>query len=112
MMGSYQLLCGSSMAGDHRQAARSDTWHHTPACQVSDKISPEDLTTMIGAFNPDNLPGRLAVVVRMGAAKLRQHLPTLIRAVEASGQVSKHTPRAHAGLQQDTSGVRCRCPGC
>ena len=59
----------------------------TPACQVSDKISPEDLTTMIDAFNPDNLPGRLAVVVRMGAAKLRAHLPTLVHAVEASGQV-------------------------
>jgi 3-deoxy-7-phosphoheptulonate synthase len=37
---------------------------------------------MIRAFNPDNLPGRLAVVVRMGAAKLRTYLPGLIEAVE------------------------------
>ncbi len=61
----------------------------SPCChlQVSDKCTPEDLVTMIDAFNPDNLPGRLAVVVRMGAAKLRAHLPSLIQAVEARGQV-------------------------
>ena len=60
--------------------------------QVSDKCSPEDLVEMIGAFNPDNLPGRLAVVVRMGAAKLRAHLPALIQAVEAAGQVGAPPP--------------------
>jgi 3-deoxy-7-phosphoheptulonate synthase len=50
--------------------------------QVSDKCPPADLVSMIKAFNPDNLPGRLAVVVRMGAAKLRTHMPALIEAVE------------------------------
>lgn len=43
---------------------------------------------MIRAFNPDNLPGRLAVVVRMGAGKLRAHLPALIEAVEQAQLVS------------------------
>lgn len=42
---------------------------------------------MITAFNPDNLPGRLGVVVRMGARKLRENLPNLIAAVQRSGQV-------------------------
>ncbi len=42
---------------------------------------------MITAFNPDNLPGRLGVVVRMGARKLRENLPDLIAAVQRSGQV-------------------------
>jgi 3-deoxy-7-phosphoheptulonate synthase len=50
--------------------------------KVSDKCPPADLVSMIKAFNPDNLPGRLAVVVRMGAAKLRTHMPALIEAVE------------------------------
>ncbi len=44
---------------------------------------------MIAAFNPDNVPGRLAVVVRMGAAKVRTHLPRLVQAVQRSGQVSR-----------------------
>ncbi len=56
-------------------------------CQVSDKIDPAELVAMIAGFNPDNIPGRLAVIVRMGAAKLRTHLPALIEAVEAAGQV-------------------------
>lgn len=58
------------------------TLHCRHAEQVSDKCPPPDLVSMIRAFNPDNLPGRLAVVVRMGASKLRAHLPALIEAVE------------------------------
>ena len=42
---------------------------------------------MIAAFNPENTPGRLAVVVRMGAAKVRSHLPALVKAVTDAGQV-------------------------
>jgi len=55
--------------------------------KVSDKCTPEELVEMITAFNPDNLPGRLGVVVRMGATKLRQNLPKLIDAVQRSGQI-------------------------
>ena len=55
--------------------------------QVSDKIDPADLVSMIDAFNPDNTPGRLAVVVRMGAAKVRTHLPALIKAITEAGKV-------------------------
>ncbi len=68
--------------------------------QISDKIDPSDLVSMIAAFNPDNTPGRLAVVVRMGAAKVRSHLPRLIDAVQRAGQVrtnprSKYVRSAH-----------------
>lgn len=56
--------------------------------QVSDKCTPEDLVSMISSFNPDNVPGRLGVVVRMGAPKLREKLPALIEAVRQSGQVN------------------------
>ena len=42
---------------------------------------------MISSFNPENTPGRLAVVVRMGAAKVRTHLPALIKAVTDAGKV-------------------------
>ena len=39
--------------------------------KISDKMEPSQLVSMIGAFNPENTPGRLAVVVRMGADKAR-----------------------------------------
>ena len=54
--------------------------------KVSDKMDPNDLVTMIHSFNPENTPGRLAVIVRMGAQKLREKLPHLIEAVERAGQ--------------------------
>lgn len=55
--------------------------------QVSDKADPAELVSLIASLNPDNTPGRLAVIVRMGAEKLRQKFPAFIEAVEQAGQV-------------------------
>ena len=58
-----------------------------PICvKVSDKMDPNDLVPMIHAFNPENTPGRLAVIVRMGQEKVRGKLPARVQAVERAGQ--------------------------
>lgn len=57
--------------------------------KVSDKMDPSKLVSLIATLNPDNVPGRLAVIVRMGAAKLREKFPALIEAVEEAGQVRR-----------------------
>ena len=41
---------------------------------------------LIQTLNPTNNPGRLAVIVRMGADNLREKLPMLLRAVADAGQ--------------------------
>ena len=46
----------------------------------------EDLIELINTLNPENEAGRLNVIVRMGADKVGDHLPALIRAVEKEGQ--------------------------
>jgi 3-deoxy-7-phosphoheptulonate synthase len=46
----------------------------------------EDLVKLINTLNPENEAGRLNVIVRMGADKVSDHLPALIRAVEKEGQ--------------------------
>lgn len=56
-----------------------------PPRQVSDKMDPSELVALIATLNPENTPGRLAVIVRMGAKKLREKLPTLIEAVQQVG---------------------------
>ena len=38
--------------------------------KISDKMDPSDLVTLIAALNPENTPGRLAIIVRMGAVKV------------------------------------------
>ena len=54
--------------------------------KISDKASPQDVLDILDAFNPDNIPGRVTLITRMGAEKLRTHLPPIIRAVQASGK--------------------------
>ncbi|KAH9330242.1 hypothetical protein KI387_002350 [Taxus chinensis] len=55
--------------------------------KVSDKMNPGDLVKLVEILNPENKPGRLTVIVRMGAEKLRVKLPHLIRAVRRAGLI-------------------------
>lgn len=49
-------------------------------------MDPDELIRLIDAVNPENEAGRLNVIVRMGADKVGDHLPALIRAVEREGK--------------------------
>lgn len=54
--------------------------------KVSDKCTPEELIRIIDTMNPNNTPGKLTIIVRMGAEKLRANFPGLIRAVQREGK--------------------------
>ena len=54
--------------------------------KISDKCTTDELIKIIDAINPDNIPGRVTIIVRMGAEKLRANLPNLIRAVQREGR--------------------------
>ncbi|MDB2384449.1 3-deoxy-7-phosphoheptulonate synthase class II [Endozoicomonas sp.] len=49
-------------------------------------LPPDDLLRLIDVVNPDNDVGRLNIIVRMGADKVEEGLPPLIRAVEKEGR--------------------------
>ncbi len=49
-------------------------------------MEPDDLLRLIDRLNPENDPGRLTLIARMGADKVEEHLPPLIRAVEREGR--------------------------
>lgn len=55
--------------------------------QVSDKMDPGELVKLCEILNPQNKPGRLTVIVRMGAEKLRQKFPALVRAIRQAGVI-------------------------
>ncbi|KAL0726400.1 hypothetical protein Bca4012_022493 [Brassica carinata] len=55
--------------------------------KVSDKMVPSELVELIEILNPQNKPGRITVIVRMGAENMRVKLPHLIRAVRGAGQI-------------------------
>src|SRR5579875_2786517 len=46
----------------------------------------DDLLRLIDVLNPRNEPGRLTLISRMGAEKVRDKLPPLLRAVRRSGR--------------------------
>ena len=48
-------------------------------------MDPEDLVKLCQTLNPENEAGRLNVIVRMGAGKVGDGLPALIKAVEREG---------------------------
>ena len=49
-------------------------------------LNPDEMLRLIDMLNPENEPGRLTLIVRMGADKVEQGLPPLIRAVEREGR--------------------------
>ncbi|CAK9320576.1 unnamed protein product [Citrullus colocynthis] len=55
--------------------------------KVSNKMDPNELVKLVEILNPDNKPGRITVIVRMGAENQRVKLPHLIRAVRKAGQI-------------------------
>jgi 3-deoxy-7-phosphoheptulonate synthase len=50
--------------------------------KLSEKITNEELVELIKTLNPDNIPGRIVLITRMGAEKIKEKLPSLIRVVQ------------------------------
>lgn len=49
-------------------------------------MAPEDLLRLCDVLNPENEPGRLTVITRMGADKILDNLPPLVRAIQREGR--------------------------
>lgn len=49
-------------------------------------LESNELIELINILNPDNEPGRLTLICRFGAGKVKDHLPALIQAVEREGK--------------------------
>jgi len=77
--------------------------------KISDKCTPEELITIINTMNPKNIPGRLTIIVRMGAEKLRKNLPGLIRAVQREGKsVLWISDPVHGNTRKTENGFKTR----
>jgi len=55
--------------------------------KVSDKMDPSQLVKICEILNPQNKPGRLTIILRMGAESMRVKLPHLIRAIRQAGLI-------------------------
>lgn len=72
-------------------------------------MDPADLLRLCDIVNPDNEPGRLTIITRMGADKILQGLPPLVRAVQREGRnVVWVTDSMHGNTFKADSGFKTR----
>jgi 3-deoxy-7-phosphoheptulonate synthase len=72
-------------------------------------LEPDDLLRLIDALNPQNVPGRLTLIARMGHDKVEAKLPGLIRAVKRHGaKVVWSSDPMHGNTIKSSSGYKTR----
>jgi 3-deoxy-7-phosphoheptulonate synthase len=72
-------------------------------------LSLDDFLRLIDILNPENVPGRLTVICRMGADKVEEKLPPIIRAVEREGRkVVWASDPMHGNTIKATNGYKTR----
>mmetsp|Transcript_16910 Transcript_16910/g.21396 ORF Transcript_16910/g.21396 Transcript_16910/m.21396 type:complete len:507 (-) Transcript_16910:180-1700(-) len=77
--------------------------------KISDKCTPEELIRICDTMNPNNTPGKITIIVRMGAEKLRKNLPGLIRAVQREGKsVIWISDPVHGNTRKTENGFKTR----
>jgi 3-deoxy-7-phosphoheptulonate synthase len=77
--------------------------------KCSPSMSPDDLLKLIDILNPDNIPGRLTLITRMGHEKVESALPKLVKAVQKEGRsVLWSCDPMHGNTIKATSGYKTR----
>ncbi len=77
--------------------------------KVGPTASPEDIVEAARILNPNNIPGRLSLITRMGASQVRDKLPSIVQKVDASGvPVVWVCDPMHGNTQESQSGYKTR----
>ncbi len=79
------------------------------AVKIGPSATGEDVLALIRALDPDREPGRLTLITRMGARRIRDALPPLVEQVTASGAtVAWVCDPMHGNTVEATSGHKTR----
>jgi 3-deoxy-7-phosphoheptulonate synthase len=77
--------------------------------KVGASVTDEHLQGLVRVLNPDNEPGRLTLITRLGAEHVDEHLPRLIAAVRATGsQVLWVCDPMHGNTETTSDGYKTR----
>ncbi len=69
----------------------------------------DDALALMDKLNPDDVPGRLTFITRMGAGKIREALPPLLEKVTASGRpITWVTDPMHGNTITSSTGYKTR----
>jgi 3-deoxy-7-phosphoheptulonate synthase len=59
--------------------------HNPVACKLGPDATPDDVVEICRILDPDRTPGRLTLISRVGAGKVAEQLPPLLRSVREAG---------------------------
>lgn len=77
--------------------------------KCSPQIEPDELLRLIDLLNPENIPGRITLIARMGHTQVEEKLTPLVRAVKNEGRtVVWSCDPMHGNTQQSSSGYKTR----
>ncbi|KAF1709415.1 3-deoxy-7-phosphoheptulonate synthase class II [Pseudoxanthomonas kalamensis DSM 18571] len=79
------------------------------ALKVGPSVAPDQLLRLIDVLNPDDEPGRLTFIHRMGAAQIADKLPPLLEAVRRDGRrVLWVCDPMHGNTESTSNGYKTR----
>lgn len=77
--------------------------------KIGPTTTPDGLVDMIDALNPDGEPGKLTLIHRFGASRIRDCLPPLVRAVKAARrEVLWICDPMHGNTERAGNGIKTR----
>jgi 3-deoxy-7-phosphoheptulonate synthase len=83
--------------------------HNPLGCKLGPGATVDEVIGLCERLNPGRVPGRLTLIARMGAERVRDLLPPLLRAVRDSGHpVVWVCDPMHANVVRTASGVKTR----
>ncbi|WP_110205111.1 class II 3-deoxy-7-phosphoheptulonate synthase [Nocardioides daejeonensis] len=78
-------------------------------CKVGPTATPDDVLSLASKLNPENEEGRLTLITRFGAGKIRDVLPPLVEKVAAEGvNVTWVTDPMHGNTFETSNGYKTR----
>ncbi|MEA3290316.1 MAG: 3-deoxy-7-phosphoheptulonate synthase class II [Campylobacterota bacterium] len=78
-------------------------------CKVGPTMKEDELIELIDKLNPQNEAGRLNLIVRMGAGKIADHFPNLLKKVESEGKnVVWSCDPMHGNVEKTDNGYKTR----
>jgi len=83
--------------------------HNPIGCKIGPSTSPGDALALCNALNPDQIPGRLTLISRMGADKVGDVLPNILRTVTDAGHpVVWQCDPMHGNTYETETGIKTR----
>ncbi|MDN7123658.1 3-deoxy-7-phosphoheptulonate synthase class II [Pseudidiomarina sp. 1APP75-32.1] len=94
---------------DHAHVEFMRGIHNPIGVKIGPTTKPDDVIQLLDALNPDNEPGRMTLITRMGAGNLADALPALVRRVKAEGRnVVWSSDPMHGNTVKAENGLKTR----